>query len=180
MKQKFTILILCLLSFHGIAQEDSIEQLTIELNELKKENAILRVEICKVELSTLKSNIMESHVLMQYWLSIQSKSNDPNKIRVNDLIDKEIQLILDRMNKTFTIQNVSEMHIEFFFNLRMKIKDLFASYDKIREGLIDFISYEDAVNILNAEYDYEIANGLLSEIIFELDELYSSFSIKKE
>ena len=101
-------------------------------------------------LEDLDRSIGESRVRIKHWLTVQSRTDDPEKSGLVELIDQTIPSqysILKSME--FAWDENATIQLD---SLQRDLDYLFIAYHEIMRLLPDFSSYDDPIAMMDAEY----------------------------
>lgn len=101
-------------------------------------------------LEDLDRSIGESRVRIKHWLTVQSRTDDPEKRGLVELIEKTIPTQYSTLkNMEDAWDNNATVHLD---SLQNDIDYLFIAYNEIMRLLPDFSSYDNPIAMMDAEY----------------------------
>ncbi len=118
-------------------------------------------------LNAIKNDLSESIGLAENWVLSQSRRDKPSKLQLDQLIQKDVPAEVGNLKK-YTTNWIEEDKI-LLEVVNQEIKDLFVIYEEVKRYLPTFESYNDPINIMNAEFLVGKGNKV-DEISNQLDE----------
>ena len=101
-------------------------------------------------LEDLDRSIGESRVRIKHWLTVQSRTDDPEKRGLVELIEKTIPIQYSTLkNMEDAWDNNATVQLD---SLQNDIDYLFIAYNEIMRLLPDFSSYDNPIAMMDAEY----------------------------
>ena len=98
----------------------------------------------------LDRSLSESRMAISYWITVQSRSDDTEKLALKDLITKSIPRQIESLQHINNVWDIdSETQLD---SLKIDTEHLFTAYRNIMNLLSDFSSYDDPIAMMDAEF----------------------------
>lgn len=149
----FGVLILFIMVVFGatyIAVNNGIE--TFQENDEISSELVEVITPSKEQVTKLRLLVKESRQLAIQWVNVQTRSDVPDKIRFNNLIEQNIPATIEQVD-ILAAEWKDSVDIEIFNSAKLRISDtLFSSYQEIMMFLPDFASYDDEISLFMARF----------------------------
>lgn len=113
-------------------------------------------------LEELKLKTVQSEMLINKWVNVQTASDHRDKIQLNTITILEYPNIKDTLIKLSTRWNEGEDERILLTNIFAEFEVLFQLHDEVKSLLPDFESYNDATNKFSAEFYVDPAGGSIT------------------
>jgi hypothetical protein len=133
-------------------------------------NTVFTPSVKKVQ--DIKLLISNSKSLISSWIFVQSDNNNPEKVKLNKLIDTEYPLAKEELLKLSTNWNVNDKaSLDSVF---LEVESLFGEYKKVKTVLSTFDSYNDPMLIFEVTpmmQEQGTISQKFNQIIKDLDKI---------
>ncbi len=176
----FGFLILLIVVVFGatfFAVNDGIK--TFEKSNETSSTLIESITPSKEKIAEIRISISESKQLAIQWVNQQSRSDASNKIRLKTFINKKIPEISDEITRLSKGWEDYE-NVTLFDSINKLTDQLFVNYQEMMSYLPDLESYDDALNVFQANDKVMEANYIADGIDQRLELLQDNFELKEE
>lgn len=147
----FGVVIFFIILIFSVTIQNVISGLSIFEESKKQNEQISNIETPSVNLIIeLSNNIQESKALITKWATEQSREDNPDKLRLISLVNKDFPRITSQI-RNFTPHWPKE-EVAIIDSVFSSMKELTALYDQVRELLTSFEDYADAERALMARF----------------------------
>lgn len=107
-------------------------------------------------LNVIKNDVAETVGLAENWALVQSRKDNPTKLKLNELLEDNIPSELEDLHRLSVHWSAEEKLM--LSDIDQEIQSLFVVYAEIQRYLPTFESYNNPINIMNAEFLVEDGN----------------------
>lgn len=164
----FSIVVIFLITINNVVGGLEIFEQSKQLNE-----QITNIETPSLNLIIeLSNDIQESKALITKWATEQSREDNPDKLRLLNLTNKEIPSIQEKIN--MYTKHWPDKEVEIITKVFADIGELFELHKEIRDSLVNFKDYDNPEKALMARFLVETDGDVdvqTKQVLFGLEDL---------